>query len=100
MNDDPRFDGIVFKIDEADGHAFKKMHAPRLELVTLRLEDDINPHEITGKYLEPKDFYEAMKQEDTVIIDARNDDEFDSGHFKGAIKPHIESFRELPGSDS
>lgn len=26
MNNDPRFDGIVFKIDEADGHAFKKMH--------------------------------------------------------------------------
>lgn len=66
-----------------------------VELVTLRLEDDINPHEITGKYLEPKDFYEAMKQEDTVIIDARNDYEFDLGHFKGAIKPDIESFREL-----
>ena len=97
MNNDPRFDGIVFKIDEADGHAFKKMHVrPRPELVTLRLEDDINPHEITGKYLEPKDFYEAMKQEDTVIIDARNDYEFDLGHFKGAIKPDIESFRELP----
>lgn len=73
------------------------MHVrPRPELVTLRLEDDINPHEITGKYLEPKDFYEAMKQEDTVIIDARNDYEFDLGHFKGAIKPNIESFRELP----
>ena len=37
-----------------------------------------------------------MKQEDTVIIDARNDYEFDLGHFKGAIKPNIESFRELP----
>ncbi len=37
-----------------------------------------------------------MKQEDTVIIDARNDYEFDLGHFKGAIKPDIESFRELP----
>ena len=36
-----------------------------------------------------------MKQEDTVIIDARNDYEFDLGHFKGAIKPDIESFREL-----
>ncbi|MCT4551946.1 hypothetical protein N3942_34035, partial [Bacillus thuringiensis] len=74
MNKDTRFDGIVFKIDEADGHAIKKMHVrPRTELVTHRLEEDINPHEITGKYLEPKDYYDAMKQEDTVIIDARND---------------------------
>lgn len=73
------------------------MHVrPREELVTLRLHDDINPKETTGKYLEPKEFYEAMQQEDTVVIDARNDYEFDLGHFKGAIKPDIKSFRELP----
>ena len=38
------FHDIVFKIDEADGHAFKKMHVRyRPELVTLRLEEDMNP---------------------------------------------------------
>ena len=26
MKTDPLFEGIVFKIDEVDGHAFKKMH--------------------------------------------------------------------------
>lgn len=97
MKNDPRFAGIVFKVDEAEGHTFKKMHVrPRKELVTLRLHDDINPKETTGKYLEPKEFYEAMQEENTVIIDARNDYEFDLGHFRGAIKPNIKSFRELP----
>src|SRR3954451_16854246 len=39
MKNDPQFEGIVFKIDEADGHAFKKMHVrPRTELVHLSLE--------------------------------------------------------------
>ena len=34
---------------------FKKMHVrPRPELVTLRLEDDINPKEITGKVFRTK----------------------------------------------
>ncbi|HLU22882.1 MAG TPA: rhodanese-related sulfurtransferase [Bacillaceae bacterium] len=97
MKKDPRFATMVFKIDEADQHAFKKMHVrPRKELVTLRLEDDINPHEITGKYLSPKEFYEAMQDENTVVLDARNDYEYDLGHFRGAIRPDIETFRELP----
>lgn len=97
MKEDPRFSDMVFKIDEADEHAFKKMMVrARNELVTLRLEDDINPHELTGKYLSPKEFFEQMKDEDTVILDARNTYEYDLGHFRGAIKPDIENFRDLP----
>ncbi|CEG26497.1 oxygen-dependent tRNA uridine(34) hydroxylase TrhO [Bacillus sp. B-jedd] len=97
MRDDSRFADMVFKIDEADSHAFKKMHVrPRSELVTLRLEDDVNPNEITGQYLEPKEFFEAMQHPDTVVIDARNDYEYDLGHFRGAIRPDIKAFRELP----
>lgn len=68
----------------------------RDELVTLRLEDDIDPNELTGRYLEPKEFYEAMQQEDTIVVDARNDYEYDLGHFRGAIRPDIKAFRELP----
>ncbi|CQR48299.1 Thiosulfate sulfurtransferase GlpE [Paraliobacillus sp. PM-2] len=97
MHNDPRFADMMFKVDEADGHAFKKMHVrPRPELVTLRLENDINPKETTGNYLTPKEFYEAMRDENTVVIDARNDYEYDLGHFRGAIRPDIHTFRELP----
>lgn len=97
MNADPMFADMAFKIDEADGHAFKKMHVrPRPELVTLRLEDDINPNEVTGQHLDPKTFYQKMLEEDTIVIDARNDYEYDLGHFRGAIRPDIRTFRELP----
>ncbi|MBG9447109.1 rhodanese-related sulfurtransferase [Cytobacillus firmus] len=97
MKQDPRFAEMVFKIDEADGHAFPKMKVrARPELVTLRLEDDVNPNEITGKYLEPKEFYERLQDEDTIVLDARNDYEYDLGHFRGAIRPDIENFRDLP----
>jgi len=97
MKNDPRFEGIVFKIDEADEHAFKKMHVRhRKELVTLRLEDDVNPLRVTGNYLSPKEFYQAMQDENTVVIDARNDYEYDLGHFRGAVRPDIRNFRELP----
>ncbi|PLT33591.1 rhodanese-related sulfurtransferase [Bacillus sp. V5-8f] len=97
MKEDPRFSEMVFKIDEAEEHAFRKMKVrARPELVTLRLEDDINPHELTGKYLNPKEFYEQMQDEDTVVLDARNTYEYDLGHFRGAIRPDVENFRDLP----
>ncbi len=97
MHADERFNDMVFKIDEHVGHAFKKMHVrPRKELVTLRLKDDINPLELTGKYLEPEEFHQALQDDDVVVLDARNDYEYDLGHFRGAIRPDIETFRELP----
>lgn len=97
MKADERFADMVYKIDEAEGHAFKKMHVrPKKEIVHLGLADDINPNEITGQYLSPKEFFEQMQAEDTVVIDARNDYEFDLGHFRGAIRPEIRNFRDLP----
>ncbi|HZH62856.1 MAG TPA: rhodanese-related sulfurtransferase [Metabacillus sp.] len=97
MKEDPRFAEMVYKIDETDGHAFKKIKVRyRPELVTLRLEEDVNPLEVTGKYYSPKEFLEAMQQEDTVVIDARNDYEYAVGHFKNAILPDINTFKELP----
>lgn len=97
MKADERFADMVYKIDEAEGHAFKKMHVrPKKEIVYLGLNNDINPNELTGKYLEPKEFFEQMQAEDTVVIDARNDYEFDLGHFRGAIRPDIRNFRDLP----
>ncbi|MFJ7952251.1 rhodanese-related sulfurtransferase [Lysinibacillus sp. NPDC096418] len=97
MKADARFHDIMWKIDMAEGHTFKKMHVrPRQEIVHLGLEDDINPLEITGDYLSPKEFMTRMQEDNTVVIDARNDYEFDLGHFRGAIRPDIETFRDLP----
>lgn len=97
LKSDPRFEGIVFKIDEADEHAFDKMHVKiKKELVNLSLEEDINPKKLTGEYVEPRDFYLRMQDPNTIVIDARNDYESMIGHFRGAIKPNIRNFRELP----
>lgn len=97
MQESPYFKDTIFKIDESTEHAFKKMKVRyRKELVTLRLEDDIDPNKLTGKHLKPKEFFEAMQREDTVVIDARNDYEYDLGHFRGSVRPDIRNFRDLP----
>lgn len=96
------FEGIDFKIDQAEGHAFSKMKVKhRKEIVSLHLEDfneseDINPNQTTGRHLDPVEFRQALLDDDTLILDARNDYEYDIGHFRGAIRPDIRAFYELP----
>ena len=97
MHANPLFKDMVFKIDEADGHAFKKMFVrPRPELVTFKLEEDIDPNKLSGKRLKPKEWLEALQQEDVIILDGRNYYEYDVGHFRNAIRPEVKSFREFP----
>lgn len=97
MRMDRRFQDMDFKTDVADHHVFKKLYVrPKKEIVTLNLEEDIDPNVTTGKYLEPAEFLRAMKEENTLIIDARNDYEYDLGHFKNAVRPDVRNFKEFP----
>lgn len=97
MRMDPRFKDMKYKIDDAEEHAFKKLYVrPKKEIVTMNLDEDIDPNQITGRRLKPKEFLEAMKEENVVIIDARNDYEFDLGHFKKAIRPDVKNFKQFP----
>lgn len=94
---DDRFSDMVFKIDESEEHAFKKIFVrTKDEIVTLGLEDDIDPNELTGKHLEPKEFMKAIEEDDVLILDVRNDYEYDLGHFKNAVRPPVKSFKEFP----
>lgn len=101
MNDlraNPLFSDIVFKIDTSDQHVFKKMFVRyKKELVTFRYEDsELDPNVIGGKRLSPKEWHDYLQREDVIILDGRNGYEFDIGHFRGAIRPEVESFREFP----
>lgn len=94
----PLFADTVFKIDETEEHAFKKIFVRyKKELVTLRFnEEELDPNVISGMRLKPKDFYEKLQQGDVVVLDGRNGYEYDLGHFRGAIRPDVDSFREFP----
>ena len=98
MHEDPLTAAMTFKIDEEQGHVFPKLSVKaRSEIVTLGLgSEDLSPNEMTGKHLTPAEWKERMADPNAVILDARNDYEFDLGHFKGAIRPDIGNFKELP----
>ncbi|WP_047151355.1 oxygen-dependent tRNA uridine(34) hydroxylase TrhO [Aneurinibacillus tyrosinisolvens] len=97
LRKDPRFADMFFKIDEADEPAFKKIFVrAKDEIVTWRFEEDVNPNETTGKHLSPKEFYEQLQDEDVIVIDGRNDYEYELGHFRNAIRPGVKTSREFP----
>lgn len=91
------YQGITFKESTADEHAFHYLRIKyKKELVNLSLEDDVDPKVITGHYLKPEEFVDYIDDPNTVIIDARNDYESKMGYFKGALRPRIRTFRQLP----
>ena len=99
LREDSRTEGIQFKVDPAEGHAFPRLNIKRREeVVTLDLgEEDFSPGETTGEHLTPEQWREWMTRDDTVLVDARNQYEWELGHFEGALLPPVENFRDLPG---
>lgn len=95
---DPRFADIVFKKSAGIGDAFPKMSIKvRDEIVTSHLgEKDVDPNVVTGKRLDPSEldqWYEDKK--DFVVVDMRNDYEFNVGHFENSIMPGMQVFSDL-----
>lgn len=99
VHKDSRFADMVFKKSTGTGHAFPRLSVKvRKEIVTASLaEQDVNPAEFTAPHLDPTElntWYETNK--DFVVVDMRNDYEFDVGHFEKSVMPGLRSFRDLP----
>jgi UPF0176 protein len=97
LHEDPRFDDMVFKESLEEKDVFRKLFVRHKgSIISLNPEDEVSPLEKKGEYLSPKEWKRMMEEEDVVILDGRNGYEWDLGHFRGAIRPDIESFREFP----
>ena len=49
----------------------------------------------TGKHLNPKEFHDALEDDpNAVVLDIRNDFEYDIGHFEGAVSMKTNTFSE------
>lgn len=89
------FSGIVFKRSYAGKMPFGKMIVRhRDEIVTLGKKVDIKN---TGKYLKPEELHALFEnKEDMVVVDMRNNYEYEVGRFDNAVQPDTTKFYELP----
>ncbi len=96
LKGDPRFAAVSFKIHTHPEHAFPKATIKyRKQLVAIDCEVDLS---LTGEHVKPQEWSRMLEQkdEDTIVLDVRNDYEWEVGRFKGAELPPLETFREFP----
>ena len=93
----PEFAGLEHKESRASKMPFVRMKVKlKQEIVTMGVPD-IDPNQIVGTYVDPKDWNALISDPDTILIDTRNDYETAIGIFKGAVDPQTKTFREFPG---
>jgi len=80
---------------EHDDHSFLKLTIKvRDKIVADGLNDATFDVTNIGVHLKAKEFNEILDDPNTIVVDFRNHYESEIGHFKGAITPDVETFRE------
>lgn len=81
---------------EAGAAPFRRMRVKvKREIVTLG-RPDIRPDQLTGKHVGVEEWNALIADPETLVIDTRNQYEFEVGTFDNAVDPETDSFREFP----
>ena len=96
LRNDARLTDLDHKESYTDEMPFYRMKVKlKKEIVTLGVSG-IDPNARVGTYVKPEDWNALISDPDVVLVDTRNDYEFDIGTFKKAINPDIQNFRDFP----
>ena len=98
MCHDSRFShGVEIKFSSNESQPFYRMRISiRKEIVTLGVDNfKIQPSDRIFN-IEPKDWNDIIRRDDVIVVDTRNNYEYDLGTFDKAINPNTVSFREFP----
>jgi UPF0176 protein len=80
---------------EDDGRSFFKLKIlVRKKIVADGLNDSTFDASDSGTHLNAKDFNVLAEKPETIIVDMRNHYESEVGHFKNAICPDVDTFRD------
>jgi UPF0176 protein len=93
---DERLSNLECKLSYSERSPFKRLKVKlKKEIVTMGVSN-IDPLSSVGTYIAPKDWNDLISDPELVLIDTRNNYEYEIGSFKGAINPSTETFREFP----
>ncbi|MBK6929712.1 MAG: rhodanese-related sulfurtransferase [Saprospirales bacterium] len=96
MNSISFFQGIRLNIAIEDGGKsfFALIIKVRRKIVADGIEDPAFDPSDYGRHLSAEAFNALTDDPDTILVDMRNHYESEVGHFKGAITPDVDTFRE------
>ena len=93
---DARLAKLEHKESVSDEMPFYRMKVRlKKEIVTLGVPG-IDPNEKVGAYVTPEDWNALISDPEVLVVDTRNDYEFDIGTFRGAVDPQTATFRDFP----
>ncbi|AIY65566.1 oxygen-dependent tRNA uridine(34) hydroxylase TrhO [Pseudoalteromonas piratica] len=96
LDKQPGLDNIVSKESFDDECPFYRTKVKlKKEIVTMGVQG-IDPKEVVGTYVKPKDWNALISDPDVVLVDTRNDYEIEIGTFENAVDPKTKTFREFP----
>ena len=64
------------------------------EIVTFD-EKNLDVEKLTGRHINSFEWNNLIKNKETILIDVRNNFEFEIGSFKGAVSPNTKNFTEF-----
>ena len=86
------------KLNIAHKHEIKSFLKLKIKVKNKIVADGIDNHDFdpskTGTHLDANDFNNLMNDKNTLVLDMRNHYESEIGHFKGAICPDVDTFRD------
>ena len=96
MRSDERFKEIDFKVHMHHEQVFPRTTV-KLKKQLVALDHNANPHK-GGVHVAPDKWRQMLEEEkeNVLLLDVRNNYEWEIGHFEGAIKPELDSFRKFP----
>ena len=97
LEEDNRFLNIPLKVTYSETQPFRRMKVRlKKEIISLGRKD-INPKELTGERISPKDLKNLLdNKEDVLVLDTRNEYETRVGKFENAIDLNLDTFRDFP----
>lgn len=85
---------IAIEEESAEFPFLKLKVKVRKKILADGLEDESFDVTQKGKHLSAKEFNDLTNDPETILIDFRNHYESEVGHFKGAITPDVDTFRD------
>jgi UPF0176 protein len=93
---DPRLTDLEHKTSYAPYCPFRRMKVRlKREIVSMQ-HPQADPTQRVGTYVDPAAWNALIQRDDVILIDTRNDYEYNLGTFKGAANPATASFHEFP----
>jgi UPF0176 protein len=87
---------LRYKTSFHEAAPFRKIDVKiKPEIVTLKQTVDISLG--LGTHVKAEEWNDIISDPKTVVLDARNDYEYRTGTFRGAVNPRTEKFSDLPG---